>query len=252
MKSTQTRGLMAFRRVTAWFADHPTVIPGSGTSAAALQSQVDALKQIVASMTARATEQTTQASQATLASKDETAQRSELRQLHLKAIVKIAGGLRGKVPGMSVFKMPAPRLSSESLLHAAQATRTTAAVYKDVFVEHGLPADFLDQLDAATAALESSVDARGMAQSRRAGASTGLVGDLTLGRQIVSMIDASLTHALKSDSALFGVLAPGEAGDGEGSACAGGSLWRTGCCRRCAGWRQWCAGRSQPGAGGCK
>jgi hypothetical protein len=187
--------------VTAWFADHPEVIPGSGSSAAALGSQVDALKQMVASMTARATEQTTQASQATLAAKDEAAQRKDVRSLHLGAIVKVAGALRGKVPGMGVFKMPAPRLASETLLHAADAVRTTAAIYKDVFVEHGLPADFLEQLDTATAALKSSVDARGVAQSRRAGASTGLAGDLALGRQIVTMIDASLTHALKSDSA---------------------------------------------------
>jgi hypothetical protein len=79
--------------------------------------------------------------------------------------------------------------------------RTTAAIYKDVFVEHGLPADFLEQLDGATSALKSTVDARGVAQSRRVGASTGLAEDLALGRQIVTMIDASLTHALKTDSA---------------------------------------------------
>jgi hypothetical protein len=78
--------------------------------------------------------------------------------------------------------------------------RTTAAIYKDVFVEHGLPADFLEQLDGAMSALKSTVDARGVAQSRRVGASTGLAEDLALGRQIVTMIDASLTHALKSDS----------------------------------------------------
>jgi hypothetical protein len=186
--------------VTAWFADHPQVIANSGTSAAALTSQVDALKQIVASMTARATEQTTQASQATLAAKDEAAQRKDVRSLHLGAIVKVAGALRGKVPGMGVFKMPSPQLASETLLHAAEAVRTTAAVYKDVFVEHGLPADFLEQLGGAATALKASVDARGVAQSRRAGASTGLASDLALGRQIVTMIDASLTHALKADS----------------------------------------------------
>jgi hypothetical protein len=56
-------------------------------------------------------------------------------------------------------------------------------------------------LDVATTALESSVDARGLARSRRTGASAGLSDDLALGRQIVTMIDAPLTHALKSDSA---------------------------------------------------
>jgi hypothetical protein len=164
MKSHQTRGLQAFRRIEAWFAEHPQVIAASGTSSAALSNQVDALKQIVASMTARATEQASQTGQATLAAKDE---------------------------------------SSDTLFHAAEAIRTTAAVYKDVFVEHGLPADFLDQLDAATTALEASVDARGVARAKVSGASSGLVSDLSLGRQIVTMIDASLSHALKADSPML-------------------------------------------------
>jgi hypothetical protein len=203
MKSHQTRGLQAFRRIEAWFAEHPQVIAASGTSSAALSNQVDALKQIVASMTARATEQASQTGQATLAAKDEAEQRHELRSLHLKAIVRVAGALRGKVPGMGVFKLTDRSLSSDTLVHAAEAMRTTAAVYKDVFVEHGLPADFLDQLDAATTALEASVDARGVARAKVSGASSGLVSDLSLGRQIVTMIDASLSHALKADSPML-------------------------------------------------
>jgi hypothetical protein len=199
MKSQQTRGLQAFRRIEAWFAEHPQVIAASGSSAAALSNQVDALKQVVASMTARAAEQASQTGQATLAAKDEATQRHELRSLHLKTIVRVAGALRGKVPGMGVFKLPNRSLSSDTLFHAAEALRTTAAVYRDVFVEHGLPADFLDQLDAATTALGASVDARGVARARVSGASSGLETDLALGRQIVAMIDASLAHALKSD-----------------------------------------------------
>jgi hypothetical protein len=201
MKSKQTRSLQAFRRVQAWFAQHPEVLANSGSSQQALASQLDALKQVVDSMTAGATEQTTQKGQATLAAKDEQQLRADVRSLHMKAIVTVAGALRGKVPGMGVFKLPSREMRSENLVHAAEAVRTTASVYKDVFVEHGLPADFLDQLDAATSALEQSVDARGVARSRIAGASSSLANEQELGRQIVTMIDASLTHALKSDPA---------------------------------------------------
>jgi hypothetical protein len=201
MKSKQTRGLQAFRRIEAWFGEHPQVITASGSSAAALAKQVDALKQLIARMTAWAAQQVFQTGQATLAAKDEAQQRHEVRLLHLKAIVRVAEGLRGKVPGMGVFKLPSRSLGSDALFHAAEAVRTTAAVYKDVFVEHGLPADFLDQLDAATTALGQSVDARGVARSRVTGASSGLASDLALGRQIVAMIDASLIHALKAEPA---------------------------------------------------
>jgi hypothetical protein len=164
-----------------------------------LGSSWDALSQVVETMTAGATEQTTQKSQATLAAKDEKSLRANVRSLHLKSIVTLASGLRGKVPGMGVFKLPSPGMQSENLLHAAQAVRTTAGVYEDAFVEHGLPADFLEQLDAAIAALKQAVDARGIARSRIAGASTTLASERSLGRQIVMMIDASLAHALKSD-----------------------------------------------------
>jgi hypothetical protein len=104
---------------------------------------------------------------------------------------------------MGVFKLPSDSLSSETLVHAAEAVRTTAGVYRDVFVEHGLPADFLDQLDAAMSALKDSVDARGVARSRIAGASMTLASELSLGRQIVTMMDAALAHTLKSDAPLL-------------------------------------------------
>ena len=203
MKVQQGRALQAFRRVQAWFVEHPQVLANSGSSKDALAKQLDALTQVVDSMTAGATEQTTQKGQATLAAKDEQVLRTDVRSLHLKSIVNVAGALRGKVPGMGVFKLPSREMRSENLLHAAQALRTTAGVYKEVFVEHGLPADFLDQLDAAISALKDSVDARGIARSRITGASTTLASERSLGRQIVTMIDASLAHALKSDSALL-------------------------------------------------
>jgi len=223
MKSRQTRGLQAFRRIEAWFAEHPQALVAAGSSAAALANQVDALKQLIARMTALATQQAFQTGQATLAAKDEAQQRHDVRLLHVKAIVQIAEGLRGKVPGMGVFKLPSRSLSSDALFHAAEAIRTTAAVYKDVFVEHGLPADFLDQLDAATTALGQSVDARGVARSRVTGASSGLASDLALGRQIVRMIDASLIHALKADPATLASWRQAKRATVKGAVSRGGS-----------------------------
>jgi hypothetical protein len=47
MKSVQSRGLQCFRRVEAWFAEHPGVVPAAGSSAGALAGQVTALQQVV-------------------------------------------------------------------------------------------------------------------------------------------------------------------------------------------------------------
>lgn len=201
MKTTQSRGLQAFRRVVAWFAAHPEVIPGSGSSATALAGRVDALTRVVERMSTQATEQSTQAKQATLAATDESTLQHELRTLHMGAIVRVAGALRGIVPGTGIFRMPSPNMKSESLVHAAGALQTTAALYREVFVEHGLPSDFLERLAASTAALKASVDARGLARSRRTEATANVADDLQLGRRIVAMIDAALAHALKDQPA---------------------------------------------------
>jgi hypothetical protein len=201
MLTKQSRALQAFRRVEVWFADHPAVIPASGTSAQALTNQVAALSGVITRMTAQGTDQTTQKGQATLAAKDEVALRTDLRKVHMRAITKVARALRGQVPGVGVIKMPPPALNSDALVKAAEALYSTSSVYKDVFAEHGLPTDFLDQLAAASSALKASVDARGLALSKRTGATSGVAGEYSLGRKILTMIDASLTHALKNDAA---------------------------------------------------
>jgi len=201
MLTTQSRGLQAFRRVEAWFTDHPQVVPATGTSAPALTKQLTALTVLVDRMTQQSTEQITQRGQATLVAKDEGTLRKNLHTVHMKAIVNVANALRGQIPGVGVMKMPSAKIRSEALVKAAEALATMAGVYKDVFIEHGLPQDFLDQLTAATSQLKASIDARGVALSKRVGATTSLEQDSTLGRRIVSMIDASLTHALKNDAA---------------------------------------------------
>jgi hypothetical protein len=201
MKITEARGLQAFRRIDAWFVDHPQVVSNSGSSAPALASQVDALKAITDRMAQQATDQTNQQGQTKLASKDEASLKTDLRSLHMRAILRVARALKGKVPGMGAFKMPTPNTTSEALVRAGAALQAAAAPYKDVFVQRGLPHDFLDQLAASAAALKASIDARGVAKSKSTGATQGLASDLADGRSIVALIDASLSHALKSDPA---------------------------------------------------
>jgi hypothetical protein len=203
MYQKQERHLQALRRIVGWFPDHPSVIAGTGASAVALGGQVTSLQGVIDRVTDHAAAQVTQYGQSTLAAKDELMLRKELRSLHLGAIVSMARGLKGKVPGMGVFKMPSDRSKPETLLQHAQSVRVTASPYRAVFVEHGLPADFLEQLDASIAALKQSVDARGAARSGLSEATTGLKAEFALAVQIAKTMDASLTHVLKSDASLM-------------------------------------------------
>ena len=54
---------------------------------------------------------------------------------------------------------------------------------------------------AALTALKASVDARGVSRSRQVGAGASLASDLALGKEIIVMIDAALSHVLNSDQA---------------------------------------------------
>ncbi len=167
MKVQQGRALQAFRRVQAWFVEHPDVLANSGSSKDALANQLDALKQVVDSHDGRrhGADDAERPGHARGKGREIAARGRSIAAFEIDR----QRGLRHSVAryrGWEYSRCPSPGIQSENLVHAAQALRTTAGVYKDVFVEHGLPADFLDQLDAATAALKESVDARGIARSR--------------------------------------------------------------------------------------
>jgi hypothetical protein len=85
------------------------------------------------------------------------------------------------------------------LIAAATAMAEKAEVYKDVLVESGLPADFVEQLKAAATSLKASVDGRGLARASRTAATKGVGTERALGRRVVAVIDAVVTRLLQSD-----------------------------------------------------
>jgi hypothetical protein len=201
LTAAELRVLQSFRRVLGWFGAHPEAIPaqaGDGGQAPALATQIDALTGVVGRLTDHGTDQKAQALQSTLISKDEKDVRNDVRA-HLRGIVQVAQALRGTVPGIGMLKMPASNIQAEPLVGAAESMSRSAAIYQDVLTEHGLPKDFVAQLDTTTTKLRQSIDARGAARSRRAGASKGITEELALGRRIVSLMDATLQRTLRTE-----------------------------------------------------
>jgi hypothetical protein len=95
--------------------------------------------------------------------------------------------------------MPPGRSRNEALVVGATAFGRKAEVYQDVLIEHGLPHDFVAQLDAATSAYKASLDARGVALANQLAATKGLTEELNFGGRIVSMVDSILTRKLKNE-----------------------------------------------------
>lgn len=203
MQLDQQRVLQSFRRVQAWCAANPGLIPppvGSPDAWAPITRQLDAVNTVVVDATAAAAQQSVSASQITLEATGEPELRRHLRQ-EMRSVTQVAQALRKTVPGISVLRMPSPKLQVEGLLKAADAFITQASTYETVLVEHAVPADFLKRLEDARTAVMASVDGRGAARAGQVSATKRLAVSLVLGTQLVQIIDAALTKALRTDPA---------------------------------------------------
>jgi len=204
MDSHQDRTIQSFRRVEGWFVANPEFTAtgtGGSTKTPALAAQLDALHGVVSRASDFAASQNTQSAQSLLIAKDEKDIRRDLLAEHMASIAKVARALRGTTPGIGVLSMPKGNIQTAPLITFATAMARKAEIYESVLVEHGLPEDFIKQLDDAAAKLKASLDARGEARAARVGATKGLASELALGKRVVEVMDASLTRKLRSSPA---------------------------------------------------
>ena len=201
MNLHQQRVLQALRRVVNFGAANTGIIPapvGSPSGWSPLTRQHDTVSTIVTQVTNAASEQGRQATNATLAATSEPSLRTTLRE-EMHAVTQVAQELKKSVPGIGVLKMPSPGMQVEELLKYADTLTKQAATFEAVLIDHGLPADFIAQLNGAIATLEASVDSRGTARAELASATKQVAVGLLQGVQYVRIMDAALTKALKSD-----------------------------------------------------
>jgi hypothetical protein len=195
MDAYQERVLQSFRRVHGWFGANPQYVTGNPS----LGTQVETLNGIVQRLSDHAAAQDTQRSQSLLVSKDEPELRREVLSHQMAPIAKVARALRGTIPGIGVLVLPKGNSPTPEIITAATAMAEKAEIYKDVLVESGLPADFIEQLTAAAAALEASIDGRGLARASWVAATRGVASELAVGRRIVAIIDAVVTRQVRSE-----------------------------------------------------
>jgi hypothetical protein len=195
MTDLQERILQVFRRILGWFAANVQYV----TNNPALGTQLETLTGIVSRMSDHAAKQETQHARTLLVSTDEIEKRREVLSHQMIPIAKVARALRGTVPGIAVLTVPRANVPTPALITAATAMAAQAVIYKDVLVESGLPADFIEQLTAAAATLKASIDSRGLARAARVAATEGVGSESVLGRRTVAIIDALVTRQLRND-----------------------------------------------------
>ena len=99
--------------------------------------------------------------------------------------------------------MSASALEMSELASAAGAMAEAAEKWKDVFVQHGLPAEFIDQLKAAALALENARTAKTESNRRRVTATAAVADQVKRGRKAVRVLDAILRPRLAKDPELL-------------------------------------------------
>lgn len=188
----------ALQRVQVFLGARPVAAPAS------YAEPKEILDDVIAKLRDYATSQVSgqRLSQAEKEKQEELVRR--LRERHLRPIAAIAKATLSQSPGIGrALRMPAGNLGVFGLLSAARSIRTSIALYEPVFVRNGRPADFLEQLDAAIAALGESVDGRGGYVRRHVGAKAGIQKELKRGRRAVEMLDSIVRVAFEGNDVVL-------------------------------------------------
>jgi hypothetical protein len=191
------RYLLSFRRVGGWSTANGDVLNAAPAAVAAF---VEQLGEVVVRIEYGATQQDVQHRLSTRSSTDAKQRRADVREA-MRPIAQVGRTLQGTVFGISaISKMPNGNVDNENLVKAAVSMAENAAIFKTTLIEHGLQPNCIETLQAAAAALKSSVDTRGLARSAAVGATKGIHADISQGIKLVSLIDAGLRPVLRNNA----------------------------------------------------
>ena len=194
MRGRQNRTLESLRRAHSWLAQHGAIL----TDKPALQRQVQLLGDAVDSIEQTAANQELHRVSGLERSTSLSVLRRELRQAHMKPIVELARAVAPNAPEFAAdVRLPAESVTSERLLVSAEAMARAVERKKELFVDRGLPADFVEQLRRSAAALRQTIDARGTSRATRVGATASLETLIADGMRTMQVLDAVLKRELR-------------------------------------------------------
>jgi len=126
--------------------------------------------------------------------------RDELRA-DLEAINRTARAMTSDVPGLNDrFRLPAVG-NDQHLLAAARAAAIDAVPLSAQFIAHEMPADFLADLDADIAKLETAISEQSTGVGHHAAASAAIDDAISRGVEIVRKLDAIFRNKYANDPA---------------------------------------------------
>ena len=198
MNAYETRVSQAFRSVEGWADSHMDLIPPEAAG------QVEVLRGVNQRLAQCVIDQEHE-SRARIGGTVTVQQlRVELRQYHLVPIAAMARSVVTVTPELAAaLRVPQPTADDAKLLASANAIAKIGEEHKEVLVQHGLPASFVDDLRKAADALQAAMDERRQTTSRRVGATSAIAAELKMGRLVVLSLDIALTRALRTQPGLL-------------------------------------------------
>ena len=126
--------------------------------------------------------------------------RENMRSLMTEIAETVAKGAAYEVAGLEEkFRVPVNRNDNE-LLAAARSFLTDAAPHKDLLIEYGLEADFLDQLAAAIADFEQSLTTTNAAVGGQVSSTAEIGEEVREGMVIRRQLDVVVRNKYKNNA----------------------------------------------------
>lgn len=185
MEDSQRRKLEKFEREEVFLQDNIADFPANSPGAKALGE----LSAVITTIRTLAAEQSSGASSARqhVGVKDEDV--DDLMQM-IRHLNRAANAFADEIEGSDLkFRLPRNR-SEQNLLATARAFLADAAPLKAKFIEYGLPADFLEQLQAMIDAVDERGSAADSSVEQQAAATGGLLSAVRDGMNISRRLDA--------------------------------------------------------------
>ena len=182
------------RRAKTFLASQSAVI---GTAVPApLQAQLDAA---VTQLATSGQDQEILASAVRGAIASQIAMRKALRVDFLSPMARIARHALRASPEFATLVVTTGHLRNGDFLNKVNALADAAAKHEKDFIDHGMPADFIAQLQAAVAALNASVETSGKQKGLLKQAGTAIKDSTKAVRDVLHVIDGNMKRVLKKN-----------------------------------------------------
>ena len=202
MKNTQEQVYNTGRRVQA-FLDANDSLFGS-INKSSIRSELDT---VVTELGAAAGDQAGGLVNARGETAKQRTLRLALRLNHMQPIASVAKLKLRTVPNFESLTMPSVNVRVAGLIAHALGMADAAQPYVQVFIDAGLPSDFLTTLTAAAAAVQASVDTRAKSLGKRANATGSLKELARRARTVYKALNDFVVPILSADVAHSGLLA---------------------------------------------